>query len=91
MADCSLGSLSDYPQKTGTLQEEEPRRLLGRLGKCERTQVAFADEWDHERGLCPHPEQDWEAVGLVTQQGELGVCAFAGQVSAQPIVSGFRS
>ena len=32
---CSLGSLSDHPEKAGTLQEEESLWLLGRLGKSE--------------------------------------------------------
>lgn len=39
----SLGSLSDHPEKAGTLQEKESQWLLGRLGKSELIQVAFAN------------------------------------------------
>lgn len=41
---CSLGSLSDHPEEAGALQEKEPQWLLGRLGKSELLQVAFANE-----------------------------------------------
>lgn len=51
---CSLGSLSDHPEKAGPLQEEESQRLLGRLGKSELVQVALADERElKSRALSP--------------------------------------
>ena len=40
---CSSGSLPDHPEKAGTLQEKGSQRLLGRLGKSELIQVAFAN------------------------------------------------
>lgn len=40
---CSSGSLPDHPAKAGTLQEKESQWLLGRLGKSELIQVAFAN------------------------------------------------
>lgn len=64
---CSLGSLSDHPEQAGTLQEEESQRLLGRLGKSELLQVAFAKESEVKSRN--------RSVDLVTQQGEVdGVC-----------------
>lgn len=51
---CSLGSLSDHPEKAGTLQEKESLRLLGRLGESELVQAAFASESGMEnRALSP--------------------------------------
>lgn len=41
---CSLGSLSDDSEEAGALQEKESQWLLGRLGKSELLQVAFANE-----------------------------------------------
>lgn len=39
MVDVFLGSLSDHPEKTGTLQEKESFWHLGRMGKSELIQV----------------------------------------------------
>lgn len=51
----SLGSLSDHPEKAGALQEKESQWLLGRLGKCELFQVAFANERKLKAGSLSPP------------------------------------